>query len=73
MNAGNLVDDHFRDVTKMTEIGSLTTREIDNIIKQEIAQTDKKAQMSHEEKLILKIHTRHKMSIERFSLRPIAF
>jgi DNA-damage-inducible protein D len=31
-NAGNIVDDHFRDVTKMVDIGSQTTREIDDII-----------------------------------------
>jgi DNA-damage-inducible protein D len=31
-NAGNVVDDHFRDVTKMVDIGSQTTREIDDII-----------------------------------------
>jgi DNA-damage-inducible protein D len=31
-NAGNTVDDHFRDVTKMVDIGSQTTREIDDII-----------------------------------------
>ncbi len=31
-NAGNVVDDHFRDVTKMVDIGSQTTREIEDVL-----------------------------------------
>jgi DNA-damage-inducible protein D len=31
-NVGNIVADHFRDVTKMVEIGSQTTREIDDVL-----------------------------------------